>query len=127
MNYKMTITEKQLIVIQNAVEEYFRLRMGQDSMFSDDMAEINVDLSPENPNHKMIFDRFICRRDALSQVMRAFYGIAFERGNLEKKTEDMLIAEDIWDAIRFARGISRWGSVLNVSGEPTPKVEKETE
>ena len=63
--YRITLTEEQARVTQIALEEYMRLRMGQDMDFCDDIAAIGTDLSPENPNHELIFDRFIHRRDAL--------------------------------------------------------------
>ena len=122
--YKITLTENQLRVVRVALEEYFRLRMGQDFDFSSDLAAMNVDLSQDNPNHEWIFDRYIARRDHMKEVLRAFFRIAFGlHGIPEKKTDDMLIAEDIWDAIRVKQGISRWGRVLNVSGEPVPEIE----
>ena len=121
--YKIMLSENQLRVIQVALEEYFRLRMGQDFEFCDDMAGLNTDLSPENPNHDKIFDKFLNRRDSLRHVMKAFFNIAFDHGYLENKTDDMLVAEDIWDSIRAARGISRWPSLLNLADEPVPKIE----
>lgn len=122
--YKITLTENQLRVVRVALEEYFRLRMGQDFDFSSDLAAMNVDLSQDNPNHEWIFDRYIARRDHMQEVLRAFFRIAFEpQGYLEKKTDDMLIAEDIWDQIRVTLGISRWNSALHVSEEPLPEIE----
>lgn len=123
MNYTMTITEAQLRVIQNALEEYFRLRMGQDMDFSMDMAMIGRDLSPDNPNHDNIFREYLHRRDHLRDLMRAFFQIAFEpSGYLECKTDDMMIAECIWDAIRYTRGISRWDSPFQIGTEPVPMI-----
>lgn len=111
--------------MQVAVEEFFRLRMGQDMDFSDSMAGLNVDLSSDNPEHRRIFDRFIDRRDALRHVMKAFFGIAFDGGYLTEKTEDMLIAECVWDAIRTARGCNHWGEAMQIGPEPLPKIETE--
>ncbi len=123
--YKITLNEKQLSVIQYALEEYFRLRLGQDADFSDDLAEMEHDLSADNPEHKRFFAEFLVRRNAIREVMRAVFHIAFGvYGVPEEKTKDMLIAEDIWDAIRVTRGISRWDRVLNVSSEPIPKIEE---
>lgn len=122
--YTIELTENQVKVIQNALEEYFRLRMGQYTEFCTDMAELNVDLSPDNPHHELIFDRYIQRRDHMEEAMRAFFRIAFEpTGYLKEKTDDMLIAECIWDAIRCARGLSNWGSPLHTGSEPVPKIE----
>ena len=122
--YTIELTENQVRVIQNALEEYFRLRMGQYTEFCTDMAELNADLSPDNPNHELIFDRYIQRRDHMEEVMRAFFRIAFEpTGYLREKTDDMLIAECIWDSIRCVRGLSRWEQPLPTGSEPVPKIE----
>lgn len=122
--YIIELTENQVRVIQNALEEYFRLRMGQYTEFCTDMAELNADLSPDNPHHELIFDRYIQRRDHMEEVMRAFFRIAFEPiGYLKEKTDDMLIAECIWDAIRCVRGLSNWSSPLHTGSEPVPKIE----
>ena len=121
--YTIELTENQVRVIQNALEEYFRLRMGQDIEFCMNMAMLNADLSPDNPHHELIFDRYIQRRNHMEEVMRAFFRIAFEpTGYLKEKTDDMLIAECIWDAIRCVRGLSRWEQPLHTGSEPVPKI-----
>ena len=122
--YTIELTENQVRVIQNALEEYFRLRMGQDFDFCNDIASLNVDLSPENQNHKWLFDMYIARRDHMQEVMRAFFRIAFEpTGYLKEKTDNMLIAECIWNAIRCVRGLSRWEQPLHTGSEPVPRIE----
>ena len=122
--YTIELTENQVRVIQNALEEYFRLRMGQDIEFCMNMAMLNADLSPDNPHHELIFDRYIQRRNHMEEVMRAFFRIAFEpTGYLKEKTDDMLIAECIWDAIRCERGLSRWEQPLHTGSEPVPNIE----
>lgn len=126
MKYTIELTEKQMCIVQNALEEWFRLRMGQDMDFCNGLAKMGVDLSPDNPQHEKLFDSYLARRDHMQAIMRAFFCIAFEPyGYLQEKTEDMLIAETIWDAIRCARGQSRWGQPLVLGGEPCPKITKE--
>ena len=126
MKYTIELTEKQLSIVQNAVEEWFRLRMGQDMDFCNDLAKMGKDLSPDNPQHERLFDLYLARRDHMQALMRAFFRIAFEpHGYLTEKTEDMLIAETIWDAIRFARGHSRWDRPFAIGSEPVPKITKE--
>ena len=125
MKYKIELTEKQMCVVEAATEEYMRLRMGQDFDFCSDMAALNTDLSPENPRHEKIFDFYIARRDHLQELMKAFFRIAFEpTGHLKAKTDEMMICECIWDAIRVATGRSRWRDVFPIGSEPVPKIEK---
>ena len=120
MRYKIELTEEQMRITEKALEEFFRLRMGQDWDFVDDMATINSDCSKEPA-----FSRMLQRRDHMRELMKALFSIAFEpRGHLEKKSDEMLAAEDIWEAIRYARGKGRYESPLHVGPEPFPKVEK---
>ena len=131
MKYTVEMTDEQARVIFVALEEYFRLRMGQVWDFCNDMSEINADLNPENPGHDKIFQDSITRRDHLEEVMRCFFRIAYEpRGYLEQKTEDMLTAEDLWDAFRFARNpdiVKTRGYPLHVGAEPPVKIERVAE
>ena len=121
--YELLVSENQLRIIRVALEEYFRLRMGQTFDFCTEMAGINFDLSPEKPNHRKLFDEYLMRRDHLEAVFRTFYWIAYgPQYYLEKKTDDMLIAEDIWDAIRCAIGISKFKAPLHVSKEGLPEI-----
>lgn len=122
--YRIELTEEQMRLTEKALEEWMRLRMGQDMDLSHDMASINRDLSPENPNHKIIFDQYIQRRDHLRALMTAFFRIAFEPyGYLTEKTDEMMTCECIWDAVRFARGNSRWSEPFQIGSEPSPKIE----
>lgn len=123
--YRVELSEKQLLIIMNALEEWFRLRFGQEFDFCNDMASLNCDLSPENPNHDYIFNMYLARRDHLSELLRCFFRIAFEpTGYLKEKTPDMLITEDIWDSVRVALGRSQWGKVLHIGSEDPVKIEK---
>ena len=125
MKYTIEFTEEQMRVTQNALEEYFRLRMGQVFEFGRDLASIGVDLTPSNPDHENLFGRYIQNADWVEEVMkgifRALYG---PYGVPKEKTEDMMIAECIWDAIRFSRGQSRWNEPFHIGSEPVPKIEK---
>ena len=125
MNYELKVTEKQLSVIQTALEEFFRLRMGQCFDFTDDFCLMNVDLASDNPNNDRLFDRYIVRRNAMREVMNAAFRIGYGyNGYLREKTPEMLIAEDIWDSIRYARGQSRWDSPLHLGDEPPIKIQE---
>lgn len=121
--YILTVSKKQMNIIYRAIEEFFRLRMGQDFDFTNDIALMNTDLSHDNPNHDVIFDHMIHRRDDLSEVMKCFFRIAFAPYGYapEKKTQEMLIAEDIWEAIRVNKGMQTYP--LYLSDEPVMKIE----
>ena len=122
--YRITLSETQAATVQNALEEFFRLRMGQDYTLSDDMAGPWKHLTPDSTEYDEKFSSYIQRRDSLHEVMRAYFRIAYGPGGApDKKTDEMEIAECIWDAIRFKRGQSRWPDVLQVGSEPVPKVE----
>lgn len=122
--YKVELTEEQMRVIQNCVERMMRIEMGQVDMLAERIAGYNVDFSPDNPNHERIFDQYITKIDAISEVLKAVVRIAFDSwGVPDKKDDDTLIAECIWDSIRFARGFSTWGGVLPIGKEPVPKIE----
>lgn len=69
MNYTITLTEKQLITVQNALEEYERLRLGQTFEFASDLCEQGVDLTGNNPNREKAFDLYIERRNAFKAVL----------------------------------------------------------
>ena len=124
MSYELKVTEKQLSIIQTALEEYFRLRMGQSFDFTDDFCLMNVDLASDNPNRERNFDRYIGRRNAMREVMSAAFRIGYDGQYLKEKTPEMLIAEDIWDSIRCARGQSRWGSPLHLGEEPPIEIQE---
>ena len=125
MKYRITLTEDQARVTQEALEEYFRLRLGQGSQFADNLAFMGVDLDRDNPEHDRIFDRCICKRDSVREVMGSIFRIIWPPyGTLMEKTDDMLIAETVWDFIRFARGDSIWGEPLHYGSDVPPEIEK---
>ena len=96
--YKLTVTEAQLKLIWEALEEYERLRMGQFSDFVDDIALNGYIYDKSNPDNGKLFDRYIHRRNESNEVFEVAYRIACP--NTQFKTEKMLIAEDMWTVIR---------------------------
>lgn len=96
--YTLTLTKNQIVLIKDALEEYFRIRMNQWIDLSNDLAAKNIDLSPENPKHSWLFDKYINDRDAIYEVFECIGRIIKLNGS--KKTEKQLVAEDIWQVIR---------------------------
>lgn len=122
--YKITLTEEQMAVTQDALEEFFRLRYRQSFDFADDIASQYTDLSPENPNHEKIYDQYIERRDAIMEVMKAVFAIAYGNSYLyESKPKNCKEAETIWDAIRTVRGLNHWEKAFQSGDEPIPEIE----
>ena len=97
--YQLTVTEKQLRLINTALEEYFRIGLNQWGDLADRLAMIGVDLSPENPNHKWIFDNMIKTRDDVRVVLEAAGRILWPYG-LSKQSEENILLQDIWQVIR---------------------------
>ena len=97
--YQLTVTENQLRLINTALEEYFRIGLNQWGDLADRLAMIGVDLSPENPNHKWIFDNMIKTRDDVRVVLEAAGRILWPYG-LSKQSEENILLQDIWQVIR---------------------------
>ena len=130
--YTLTITEKQAILIKEALEEYFRIRMNQWRDLADSLAMKNIDLSPDNPNHERIFDRYIQDRDAVQKVLECVGRILWD-GQRNDKSNEQLMAEDIWQVIRHQLWKDSDNKVewcvdarepLRVSDEPLPEIKK---
>lgn len=129
--YTLTLTKNQIVLIKDALEEYFRIRMNQWIDLSNDLAAKNIDLSPENLNHSWLFDKYINDRDAIYEIFECVGRIVKLNGS--KKTDKQLVAEDIWQVIRHqlwkdSENKSEWcvdaREPMRVSKEPLPKIEK---
>lgn len=99
VTYRLTVTEKQLRLINTALEEYFRLGLNQWWPLANRLAAMNIDFSNENPDHDKIFDRYIHTRGAVRIVFEAAGRIMWPDG-LERMDADNIIAQDIWQVIR---------------------------
>lgn len=130
--YTLTITEKQAILIREALEEYFRIRMNQWSDLADSLVMKNIDFSPHNPNHEKIFERYITELEAVRKVLECAGRIIWD-GQRNDKSEEQLIAEDIWQVIRHqlwkdSENKNDWcvdaREPLRVSDEPLPEMKK---
>ncbi len=135
--YQLTVSEKQLRLINEALEEYFRIGMNQWGDLADRIAHIGVDFSPKNPHHDRIFDMYIKTRDDVRIVLESAGRILWPYG-LEKQDESNLIAQDIWQVIRHQLWLDRPDTEsmrdcvdsrkpFIQSMEPAPKCEKITD
>lgn len=131
--YVLSISKKQAVLLKDALEEYFRIRMNQWDILANSLALMNVNLSPENPNYKENFERFLCKRNDIELVFEAVGKILGWGHKRSKKTEEQLIAEDIWQVIRHrlwkdSENKNEWcvdsREPLKVSKEPLPEIHK---
>lgn len=130
--YCIELTEKQVRIVNMALEQYFRVRMNQWWDLADSLAAHGVDFSPENPNHDRIFNTFLNTRDAVREVFACAGRILWP--NLElKQSEEQCIGEDIWQVLRHElwknskdRNKKNWTvdaqEPLKLSKEPLPTV-----
>lgn len=122
--YKITLTEEQMKVVMRSLEFRARILMGQEFDLANDLAFYDVDMSPDNPKHKEIFDAAIQCRDALSEVAKAMFRIAYPPyGTPQKKGDEVCEALTVWDAVRTALGINFWGKPYQQGSEPIPTIE----
>ena len=130
--YVLTISKKQAVLLKDALEEYFRIRMNQWNMLAESLALMSIDISPEHTNHKENFERFLCKRDDIELIFETV-GKILGCSYRSKKSEEQLIAEDIWQVIRHqlwkdSENKNEWcvdsRDPLRVSKEPLPEIKK---
>lgn len=119
------LTERQARTVQAALEEYFRLRMGQANLsgLADDLAFDLYDRSKDATGKG--FDLAIQRRDNINHVLKAIFHMAWPiYGAPEKKSEPVLIAGDIWSQLRWEMSDKEpyASTPLQLGPDPLPKV-----
>lgn len=131
MAKKVTIelTEAQARIVLVAVEEWFRLRMGQSSDLANGLAMLGFNYKEHSREE---FDERMRKRDALQAVIDAMLRIAFPwRGYIEdRKIEpEVHIASDIWSQLRWSlRGsVNYMSTPIQLGTEPMPKITVEEE
>ena len=122
---KVTIemTETQARLVLEAVEEWFRLRMGQHSELAEGLAFYGYD---RNTAKEGEFDRRIQRRRAIAEVLKAVMRIAFPDvyGVVYENTQEVNIASDMWSQLRWElSNKEEWrGEPFQMGTEPMVKV-----
>lgn len=119
------LNETQARTVLAAVEEWFRLRMGQYSDLANGLAFLGF---KHNPGSDKDFDRRIAKRDAIQEVIKAMLRIAFPvYGTPEKVDPEVHVASDIWSALRYELGPkTEWCSTpFQMGPEPLPKINVE--
>ena len=124
MAKKITIelTEAQARVVLSAVEEWFRLRMGQYWELADSLAFLGFKHDPKN---KSAFHDRILRRDAIKEVLNAVMRIAFPLyGTPDEINPETHIASDIWSQVRWEMTPRNEYATtpMQLGPEPMPKI-----
>lgn len=127
-------TENQLGIIMAALEDYFRLRMGQTYIgLLDDLAFQNIQVRKDGKIDDDVFNECIWRRDDAREKLSEMFDILFNRDlSRMKQTEEVKTAVDIWHVIRHwfwkqrppeSRGIGTDSyDVMQIGKEPLPEI-----
>lgn len=129
--YRLEISEKQAEIIKIALEEYFRLRMNQWFDFATNIALCGYKYDKSDLDNDRKFDDYINRRNESQELFEKAFRTA--QPNYQMKTDEMMIAEDIWQVIRHKLYLDRGGDPngwcvdarepIKMSDEPFPKME----
>lgn len=119
MAKKVTIelTGQQAQIVLAAVEEWFRLRMGQTAYFANDLACLK--------HGDADFDKVLVRRDAIEELVRAMFRIAWPPYGAPREVPPYVhVASDIWSALRYEMGPkTEWCSTpFQMGPEPLPRI-----
>lgn len=121
----ITMSEAQAKITLRALEEFFRLRMGQATLngLADDLAFSTYDRSKDT-NGKG-FDLALQRRNNIQEVLKAVFRMAWPiHGAPEKRSDDELIAGDIWSQLRWELSTKEphFSTPIQLGPEPLPVV-----
>lgn len=95
--YRITVTDEQLRCLKIALEDYFRLRMGQFMDYTDDLT---LACLPPNPSKDVFNDAINRRNDAKVMFEYAFRHFINPDYKYETVSQNARICEDMWQVIR---------------------------
>lgn len=100
--YQLTCTEGQLRLINDAIEGYFRLLLGQYFDYTDEIAFAGFDF--KDHSEQDFYER-ITRRNLGADLFSALYRRLFSESREKTQKENALI--DIWGTIRHQLWLNR--------------------
>ena len=131
MRYTLELSEEQAEIVKIALEEYFRLRMNQWFDFATDISLCGYKYDKSDLDNDRKFDDYINRRNESQELFEKAFRTA--QPNYQMKTDEMMIAEDIWQVIRHRLWKDRHGDKddwcvdarepMCMTDEPLPKME----
>ena len=127
----LELNEAQARVVQAALGEWFRLRMGQSFDLANDLAFMGYKRDEEN--HQERFNAAIVKRNSLEYVIKAMFNIAWPHYGTPREVEPRThIASDIWSVMRHTLwrastdGTEDWrvdsATPIQLGPEPLPVV-----
>lgn len=121
---KVTIelTEAQAKIVLQAVEEWFRLRMGQHGGLAHDLAFYGYKYKKGDDD---TFNNAIAKQAMLDGILDEMFHIAFTQCGKPRKVEpDVTVASDIWSALRYELSYKsdRMTMPFQLGEEPLPKI-----
>lgn len=118
----LELNEVQARTVMVAVEEWFRLRMGQGFDLATDLAFLNYQ---HDKGHPEAFNQRIQTRDAVHEVVKTMFRIAFGAyGTPGEIPPEVHVASDIWSALRWELSEKgEWDRTpFQMGPEPLPKI-----
>lgn len=97
--YTITLSPNQLWVLNQALEWYFRLQMGQFGEYTNEIARCAYKDDLNNQDHEQQFNAYIQRRNRAKDLFDMAFRTA--QPTICPKTENMMVAEDMWAEIRY--------------------------
>ena len=95
----LTLNEAQARIVQQALEEWFRIRMGQSNDLANDLAFMGYKRDEEGRKER--FNAAIVKRNSLEYVIKAMFNIAWPHYGTPREIEPRThIASDIWSVMR---------------------------
>lgn len=95
----LELNEAQAGIVQAALEEWFRIRMGQSHDLANDLAFMGY--KREDKDHQERFTAAITKRNSLESVLKALFNIVWPHYGVPQEVDDRThIASDIWSVLR---------------------------
>lgn len=96
----LDVSLRQAQIINEAVEEYMRLRMYQFSDLADVLARRDFQYDQNDPQCAEKFREYIRRRDEITELFEQIGRVALGEAECANRGEDADIAGDLWSVLR---------------------------
>lgn len=126
---RLDLNETQANILRDALEEYFRIRMGQFDRLTEDLAFYNYNSQADK---KDTFNEAMIKKEALKEIFYQVRDITWPGTHYPEKTiPEALVASDIWSVLRHELfktspdlnpGIILASGPIQIGSEPLPKV-----